>query len=342
MDPFQIRLDCVALLRRLTASQQSIAKVVDYAIRHAPLASDDIWDCIVTECSKTTLNNRLNILFLIDSLLLQIVDPIGFSSSSTGNSSSSSSSSPSTVNLAQAAMAYLGLATRDIRTVIVQGVVPLENWDAIRLNATSTEKVLVSWKRLNIFNLTTLDELIEELKLQKTKLSKLPFSIRVEFPKKDILRRIDEDRERHKRLRERAWILPAKSFMNGLDPIKSSTSVVVSRQMKTGNNHNLEINSSFVSSANPDALEVEFDFVWDNLGDFDKDDLEKIREDDAMWWGTSRQQESRNQQIQQKKQKNTSLTTPSKRKVDEMISNNTSYDSTGSWSNNKRFHQKRT
>jgi CTD kinase subunit gamma len=138
MDPFQIRLECVALLRRLTASQQSISKVVDYAIRYATTASDDIWDCIVSECSKTTLNARLNILFLVDALLLQIVDPIGFSASSTG---SSSSSSLSTVNLAQAAMAYLALAVRDIRKVILQGVVPSDNWDAVRLNASSTEKV---------------------------------------------------------------------------------------------------------------------------------------------------------------------------------------------------------
>jgi len=141
MDPFQIRLECSGLLRRLTASQQSIAKVVDYAIRYATSASDDIWDCIVSECYKTTLNSRLNLLFLIDALLLQIVDPTGFSASSTGISSSSSLSS---VNLAQAAMAYLTLAIRDIRKVILQGVLPSDNWDAVRLNASSTEKVCFS------------------------------------------------------------------------------------------------------------------------------------------------------------------------------------------------------
>lgn len=343
MDPFQIRLECVALLRRLTASQQSITKVVDYAIRHATLASDDIWDCIITECSKTTLNNRLNILFLIDSLLLQIVDPIGYSSSSTGNNSSSTTlSTPSTVNLAQAAMAYLGLATRDIRRVILEGVVPLDNWDAVRLNATSTEKVLASWKRLNVFDLIILEELMEELKLRKTELSKLPSSVRVDFSKKDILRRIDEDRERHKRLRERAWILPAKSFVNSLHPAKMTS--VVSRQMKPGNptTNTTELNS-IASSADPDALEVEFDSIWENLGDLDEDDLEKIGEDDAMWWGSSRFQESKRPQTHEEKQRNTTNTssaTPNKRKVDD-VNSNTSYESTNSWSN-KRFHQRRT
>jgi len=139
MDPFQIRIEFLGLLRRLNASQQSIAKVVDYAIRYATLASDDIWDCLLSECTKTTLNARLNILFLLDALLLHIVDPIGFSSSSA--SGGASSSSLSTANLAQAAMAYLGLATRDIQKIILQGVVPSDNWDAVRLNASSTEKV---------------------------------------------------------------------------------------------------------------------------------------------------------------------------------------------------------
>lgn len=52
MDPFQIRLDFLSLLRRLTASQQSIAKLVAFASVHAPKARNDIWDCIVSETAK--------------------------------------------------------------------------------------------------------------------------------------------------------------------------------------------------------------------------------------------------------------------------------------------------
>lgn len=52
MDPFQLRLECLALVRRLTASQQSIAKVVDFAAKQATSAADDIWDCILGECQK--------------------------------------------------------------------------------------------------------------------------------------------------------------------------------------------------------------------------------------------------------------------------------------------------
>jgi CTD kinase subunit gamma len=141
-DPFQVRLEFLGLLRRLNATQLSISKVVDYAIRYAAFACDDIWDCIITECCKTSLNAKLNILFLVDALLLRIVDPTGFSSSSTTTGSTSSlSSSQSTVNQAQAAIAYLELVSRDLEKLILQGIVPSDNWDAVRLNASSTEKV---------------------------------------------------------------------------------------------------------------------------------------------------------------------------------------------------------
>lgn len=54
MDPFQIRLECLQLVRRLTASQQSIMKVVDFAVRYAAVAAEDIWDCLLTECGKVS------------------------------------------------------------------------------------------------------------------------------------------------------------------------------------------------------------------------------------------------------------------------------------------------
>lgn len=57
MDPFQIRMECLGLVKRLTASQQSIAKVVDFAQKHAAVASDDIWECIVSECSKVRVSD---------------------------------------------------------------------------------------------------------------------------------------------------------------------------------------------------------------------------------------------------------------------------------------------
>ena len=56
MDPFQVRLDFLELLKRLNASQQSIQKIVAFALRHATRSADDIWDCIMTECARVSAN----------------------------------------------------------------------------------------------------------------------------------------------------------------------------------------------------------------------------------------------------------------------------------------------
>lgn len=52
MDPFQVRMEFLDLLKRLNASQQSIRKVVGFALRYASKCPDDIWDCVMTECAK--------------------------------------------------------------------------------------------------------------------------------------------------------------------------------------------------------------------------------------------------------------------------------------------------
>lgn len=52
MDAFSIRLDFLSLLRRLTASQQSIGKLIAFANVHANKARNDIWECTVGEAEK--------------------------------------------------------------------------------------------------------------------------------------------------------------------------------------------------------------------------------------------------------------------------------------------------
>lgn len=53
MDVFQIRLDFLALLKRLNASQQSMQKALAFADRNMK-AAGDVWDCIVSECGKVS------------------------------------------------------------------------------------------------------------------------------------------------------------------------------------------------------------------------------------------------------------------------------------------------
>ena len=55
MDAFQVRMEFLDLLKRLNASQQSIRKTAAFALRYANKCADNIWDCIMTECSKVGL-----------------------------------------------------------------------------------------------------------------------------------------------------------------------------------------------------------------------------------------------------------------------------------------------
>lgn len=67
-DPFEARLQLIQLLRRLTASQQSIQTVVSHAVKYGRKCGPDLWDCVLEECGKGNLNSRINILYFCDSL----------------------------------------------------------------------------------------------------------------------------------------------------------------------------------------------------------------------------------------------------------------------------------
>ncbi|PWN38262.1 uncharacterized protein FA14DRAFT_159909 [Meira miltonrushii] len=282
MDVFQIRLDCIALVKKINASQQAIAKVVDFAVKYASVAADDVWDCIITECEKASLNTKLNILFLLDALLLSIVDPVGYSSFSDPGSSSTKLEGSSSSNSSITASTYLTLASRDLGR-IVHSVVPKEDWDAVRMNATDTQKVLSSWKRVGMFDLAGIDASIHELQIRKEALSKLPSSSHTRFSKQDTLRRIEEDRERHKRLRERVWILPAKSFADAVPQraIPASNKPALSSAKKIEG-----AKAASSSTTKPDALNIEFDDMWESVSDLNEDDYDKMQDIDRKWWGS--------------------------------------------------------
>lgn len=59
----------VSLISRLTSTVPSISKVASFALKHASRASDDIWDCYLDEIASTNLNSRINLLYLVDTLL---------------------------------------------------------------------------------------------------------------------------------------------------------------------------------------------------------------------------------------------------------------------------------
>lgn len=127
MDPFQIRMEFLALLKRLNASEDSIRKIVAFALRYATRCADDLWDCVMTECAKAPSNTRINVLFMLDAFL----------------------SDDFQTNPAEVAV-YRTLAQRDL-PLIIDLVVPSGRWDAV-LNSASTRQILLSWESKRLFD----------------------------------------------------------------------------------------------------------------------------------------------------------------------------------------------
>lgn len=59
----------IGLLSKLTSSLASIQRVSAFALKHGPKCGDDIWDCLVDEASQVNLNARINLLYFLDTLL---------------------------------------------------------------------------------------------------------------------------------------------------------------------------------------------------------------------------------------------------------------------------------
>ncbi|PWN49526.1 hypothetical protein IE53DRAFT_317475 [Violaceomyces palustris] len=232
MDPFQVRMDFLFMLKRLNASQQSIHKNLAFAAKHSLTCSDDLWECIVSECEKGSLNTRINIIFLLDALF-------------TDEYFASSGLSP----------LYRPLLARDLDHLIDLAVPP-QSWDAV-LNLGTVKQIVSSWKKKQILDREFLSAIEMKLEAREAQLQDLSLSERDSFTsasRPEVLQRIEEDRERHKRLRERVWILPPNDF-SGLFSERRHT--------------------------------VEFDQSWDDTSDFNEDDADAIKEEKVKWWGWS-------------------------------------------------------
>lgn len=90
---------------------------------------------------------------------------------------------------------------------------------------------------------------------------------------------MEEDRERHKRLRERAWILPAKSFADAL-PQRTAYGRIIAPAKPS-----VVASSSHEDKRRPDAQDIEFEDMWESVSDLNEDDFERLRDDDQRWWG---------------------------------------------------------
>ncbi|KAI8049527.1 CTD kinase subunit gamma CTK3-domain-containing protein [Syncephalis plumigaleata] len=200
MDPFEARLTFLDLLGRVTASQQTIQRAAQFALNEEELC-EDLCSCVLEELDQASINARVNLLYTIDALVQPAIRG-GF----TG---------------------YRDQLRPDL-TRIIQAVVPEGQLGAV--NLSQTRKVLETWRKKQVFSDKELEEaeqvLGDRLELHGSNVSgneeksiqqDTPLSVavstgepaasqRLTLSKDEILRRMEEDRERHKRIREEAWL----------------------------------------------------------------------------------------------------------------------------------------
>ncbi|KAJ2849359.1 hypothetical protein IWW36_002675 [Coemansia brasiliensis] len=186
IDPFEARLLFSNMLDNLTGAQPTIDRVSTFAIKNHQLA-DDLFECIQEKLDKFPIPPRLNILLVLDGIL-------------------TSSSRSSATQLAL--QAWRPLVSKDLASIIHK-VTP--ETSAGSSNVLQTHKVVSNWQRKKLFDKAELDKLS---KMLAKRVGDVSGSASVSANEsgmrhQDILKRIEEDRERHKRHKEDAWIRPA-------------------------------------------------------------------------------------------------------------------------------------
>ncbi|KAF2126092.1 hypothetical protein P153DRAFT_85062 [Dothidotthia symphoricarpi CBS 119687] len=182
-DPFEVRQRFTNLLSHLSASHTSLQKAALYALKNREM-DEDLHSCIIEQLERTNMNTRANIMFFIECLCEMAVKDAAGSGNSSGNGEAS-------------AMGFVRMLQRDILRV-VECVVGEEG-----ANVRVVRKVLHALQAKAILLPETVAELDAVLKSRETENPQLSTTSRMD--KRQVEHRIEEDRERHKRMRESIW-----------------------------------------------------------------------------------------------------------------------------------------
>ncbi|KAK6909841.1 hypothetical protein I204_04756 [Kwoniella mangroviensis CBS 8886] len=276
-DPFEARMQFLQLLRKLNASQPSIQKVVGYAIKYGSRCSEDLWECIVEQCGKGSLNTRINILYFLDTLL------------------------EASLPLGPVDAPYPQLVTQNLQDIV--GKVVPDGRDGV-LNLRSAKQILESWRLRRVIDHDVVEEALKFLEGRThSDDSSNKRSHEQAFSKNEILRRMEEDRERHKRLRERIWILPIpplhpqpSQLPTKLKSSPSTTSPFTPASPSNSKPSNASTPNQGKMAPPPvpvadkeksqegegggleTALEVEFEQAWEGVSDVDEEELQRMKE----------------------------------------------------------------
>ncbi|KAI6046268.1 CTD kinase subunit gamma CTK3-domain-containing protein [Pisolithus marmoratus] len=265
MDPFEVRMQFLGLLRKLNATQLSIQKVVSYALKYFAKCGEDLWECIMEECQKGSINHRINILYFLDSLC------------ETSLLAKAHQPPPPVESSSQAKQAshafYVDYVARDLAQ-IVECVVPVGRQGLP--NLTSTRQILQNWRTKRVIDPQRIDEVMQMLATRQSQATEPSGSSSTAANKNaehhlsrgDVVKRMEEDRERHKRLREKRWV---------------QTQAQSSTAPGQGIPYNPYGLASFLplsDAENADvALDIEFENEWETTSDWNEDDIEVVMEE---------------------------------------------------------------
>lgn len=100
-----------------------------------------------------------------------------------------------------------------------------------------------------------------------------PASISTRLSRNEVIKRIEEDRERHKRLRERRWVQPVSHTPTSQLPVLAS---FLPLHETTGDQN----------SNQPDMpLDIEFENEWETTSDWNEDDDEATTQETNLCFG---------------------------------------------------------
>ncbi|KAJ5112650.1 hypothetical protein N7532_000695 [Penicillium argentinense] len=196
IDPFEVRMRFTAQLQHLSASVASSQKAAQYALKYRDL-DEDLHSCVLEQIERNNMNNRANIMSFIEHFCEMAIK--------------------------ENHLPYVRMMQRDILRV-VDAVVPPDGTGAA--NVKHVRRVLTNMQSKEILSVETVTEIDAALKDRDTHPGHLDFEeeegpeysarsrtgtprnpkapgMRVD--KRQIEQRIEEDRERNKRLRENMW-----------------------------------------------------------------------------------------------------------------------------------------
>lgn len=243
------------------SSQQSIQKIVSYALKYFSGCGEDLWDCIVEECQKGSINNRINILYLLDSLCETSLLAKSHSGLVSHDGSQNSF--------------YIDYVARDL-SKIIEYVVP-EGRQGL-LNMMSAKQILESWRSKRVIDPQKVDDVMATLDSRRTSLEQdqkstdasltnRPVAPATALPRGEIFKRIEEDRERHKRLRERRWVQAISHNPHAHLPPQLASFL----PLTDDGDGDGEL-----------TLDIEFENDWETTSDWNEDDDEAAAEENEL------------------------------------------------------------